>query len=128
MTNLARATIIITRVQEGFKAPLLSLLLPTDGECVFFGLKGQADGRVDLFLRCGEMGFLCTRQSVWALRCLCWALYVDVSHIDQRILGLQKLARSCKILLLEIYQSLGIYLTKLKDLEKINLSKIISNL
>lgn len=35
VTNLARATIIITRVQEGFKAPLLSLLLPTAGECVF---------------------------------------------------------------------------------------------
>lgn len=62
VTNLARATIIITRVQEGFKAPLLSLLLPTDGECVFFGIKGQADGRVDLFLRCGKMGFLCTRM------------------------------------------------------------------
>lgn len=60
MTNLARATIIITRVRQGFKAPLLSLLLPTARECVFFGLKGRADGRVDLFLTCGKMGLLCT--------------------------------------------------------------------
>lgn len=29
---------------------------------MFFGLKGQADGRVDLFLRCGKTGLLCTRM------------------------------------------------------------------
>lgn len=59
-----------------------------------------------------------TRQNVWVLRCLCWALYVEVSHIDQRTLGLEKLARLCKILLLEIYQSLAIYMRKLERFPK----------